>query len=150
MRTLKKNKQKMFYALYKGAETVYELDDNGNKIIDYVDEDGNVYYRESGTEQLVYNEPIEFKASISSNLNEMHAREYGVDKSSIYSEITCEKGYLPLEYGSKIWRTSNVEWIDEELKIPDVSSSDYTVMGILDEFQDYDFYLLQRNNKETK
>lgn len=150
MRTLKKNKQKMFYALYKGAETVYELDDDGNKIIDYVDEDGNVYYRESGTEQLVYNEPIEFKASISSNLNEMHAREYGVDQSSIYSEITCEKGYLPLEYGSKIWRTSNVEWIDEELKIPDVSSSDYTVMGILDEFQDYDFYLLQRNNKETK
>lgn len=150
MRTLKRNTQKMYYALFKGSEPVYELDNNGNRIVDYIDEDGNEYYRETGTEHSVYYEPVEFHSSISSHLNEMHAREYGVDQSSIYSELTCPKDLLPLDYGAKIWKKSEVKWLDEANGIPDDSSSDYTVMGILDEFPDNDYYLLKRNNRETE
>lgn len=145
MRTLRKNKQKMNYSLYVNSSVVYELDENGNKIIDYVDEEGNVYYRETGTIEPHYDTPVEFWASISSRLNELHAREYGVDQSSVYSEICCDKGQLPLEYGAKIWRISEIEYNEDGTV--DESTSDYTVKGILDEFLDYDWYLLQRNNK---
>ena len=90
-----------------------------------------------------------FKASIKSKLNEMRAKEYGVDQSSIYSEIYCEKGKLPFEFGTKIWKNSEIAWIDKENQIPDENSCDYTVKGILDEFLDYDFYLLERNIRES-
>lgn len=150
LRTLKRNTQRMYYALFKGSEPIYELDNDGNRIVEYEDEEGNVYYRENGTEHSVYYPPVEFHASISSKLNEMHAREYGVDQSSIYSELTCSKGLIPLEYGAKIWRKSEVEWLDKNFNIPDETSSDYTVIGILDEFPNEDYFLLKRNNKETK
>lgn len=148
MRTLEKNKQKMFYSLYKGIAPIYEYDSDGNKVVDFVDDDGTEYYREIG-EKEVYDVPQIFKASIKSKLNEMRAKEYGVDQSSIYSEIYCEKGKLPFEFGTKIWKNSEIAWIDKENQIPDENSCDYTVKGILDEFLDYDFYLLERNIRES-
>ncbi len=150
MRTLKKNKQKMFYSLYVGRETIYKYDDAGNKIISYVDSDGNVYYEDEGTTEPHYKEPVEFRACITSSLNELHARAYGVDQSSIYSEIVCKKGYLPLEYGTKIWRTSEIEWLDEENHIPNADSADYTVVGLMDEGLYEDCYLLQRTNSTAE
>lgn len=151
MRTLRKNRQKMYYALFDHSEEMYKKDKDGNPIVEYVDEDGNVYYRGNGTTRSVYKTPIEFYAPISSNLNEMHAREYGIDQTSIYSELTVGKGELPLDlYGALIWRTSPIEWEDEAQTVPKADSADYTVKGILDEFLNFDFYLLQRNNKETK
>lgn len=150
MRTVKKNRQKMFYALYTHSTPVYELDDEGKPIIDYIDDDGNIYYRETGTEEPHYASPVEFRGEITSSLNELHAREYGVDQSSIYSEIMVEKNKLPKEFGfgTKIWRTSEIVWEDEENQIPLGSSADYTVNGIMTEFIDYDWYLLQRQNNE--
>lgn len=149
MRTLRKIRQIMHYALYDHSEDVYVLDENGNRIVDYEDEQGNVYYRMTGTQEDVYQTPIEFKASVSSQLNEMHAREYGVDQSSIYIEMCVPKGYLPdFKYGTKIWRTTPIEWKDQEHIIPAVDSSDYTVVGVLDEYLNFDWYLLQRNNHE--
>ena len=40
MRTLQQNKQKLFYSLLMGEQPVYELDDEGNKIIAYIDDFG--------------------------------------------------------------------------------------------------------------
>ena len=141
----------MHYALYDHQEEVYVLDADGNKIIDYTDPQGNVYYRTTGTTVAVYRTPVEFKASLSYELNEMHAREYGVDQSSIYIEMCVPKGYLPdVKYGTKIWRTSPIELEDQEETVPAVDSSDYTVVGVLDEFENFDWYLLQRNNHEDE
>ncbi len=150
MRTLRKIRKILHYALFDHLEDVYVLDADGNKIIDYTDPvTGTVYYRMTGTQTAVYSTPVEFKASLSSELNEMHSKDYGVDQSSIYIEMCVPKGYLPdVKYGTKIWRNSEIEWEDEEHTVPAVDSSDYTVVGILDEYENFDWYLLQRNNHE--
>ena len=145
-RTLEKNKQNMFYSLFTESTTVYAKDDEGNLIIDGYFTDGSPIYREVGTQAPHYDTPVKFRANISGNLNEMHAKQYGVDQSSIYAEISCPKGYLPFVYGTKVWKNTPIVWEDEEKQIPSKDSADYTVVGILDEFINYDFFLLQRNN----
>lgn len=148
MRTLRKNKQRMFYSLYKSAEPIYETDEYGN--IEYMEIDGVQVPIEVGTREPHYDTPIEFKANIYSELNEMHLKSYGVDQSSIYSEIIVEKGKLPLKIGTIIWRESEIIYEDEEQTTPKQSSADYTVVGIMTEGLNTDAYLLQRNSKEEE
>jgi hypothetical protein len=147
MRTLRKNKQRMFYSLYKSAEPIYEKDEYGN--IKYMEIDGVQVPIEVGTREPHYDTPIEFKANIYSELNEMHLKSYGVDQSSIYSEIVVEKGKLPLKIGTIIWRESEIIYEDEEQTTPNQSSADYTVVGIMTEGLNTDAYLLQRNSSES-
>lgn len=147
MRTLRKNKQRMFYSLYKSAEPIYETDEYGN--IKYMEIDGVQVPIEVGTREPHYDTPIEFKANIYSELNEMHLKSYGVDQSSIYSEIIVEKGKLPLKIGTIIWRESEIIYEDEEQTTPKQSSADYTVVGIMTEGLNTDAYLLQRNSSES-
>lgn len=147
MRTLNKNKQKMYYALLIGVQEDYELDEQGRLIPIYTDPSGVVHYRKSGSKVEVYSTPTRFIANISGNLSEAHAKEYGVDQTSLYSEINCDKGYLPLVYGAKVWKNSPIVWKDADHTIPDVTSADYTVTGVLDEFIDEDWFLLQRVTK---
>lgn len=147
MRTSRKLQQKMSYALYGGSEPVYKLDALGEPIIDYVDDLGNIYYLETGTSKEWFLKPVEFWASISSKLNEMQARTFGVDQTNIYSILTVEKGKLPITYGSKIWKETEISYVKGyEDERPDVSTADYTVKGIMTEFQNYDQFLLMRNN----
>ena len=148
MRTLRKNKQRMFYSLYKSAEPIYEKDEYGN--IKYMEIDGVQVPIEVGTREPHYDTPIEFKANIHSELNEMHLKSYGVDQSSIYSEIVVEKGKLPLKIGTIIWRETEIIYEDEEQTTPKQSSADYTVVGIMTEGLNTDAYLLQRNSKEEE
>lgn len=149
MRNLRKNKQKMYYSLYSAAEEVYEQDGSETRTI--IDEEtGEEIPVEIGTQKAVYKPPVLFYANITSNLNEMHIRAYGVDQSSIYSEINVEKGMLPLKIGSIIWRESPIRWDDEPKRIPQQASADYTVVGLMTEYQHADFYLLQRNTPEGK
>lgn len=136
----------MYYSLYKSEETVYETDEYGN--IKYMEIDGVQVPIEVGTREPHYDTPIEFKANIHSELNEMHVKSYGVDQSSIYSEIIVEKGKLPLKIGTIIWRESEIVYEDEQHTIPKQSSSDYTVVGIMTEALHTDSYLLQRNSSE--
>lgn len=146
MRTLRKNRQKMFYSLYKSAEPIYETDEDGN--IKYMEIDGVQVPIEVGTREPHYDTPVEFKANIHSELSEMHLKSYGVDQSSIYSEIVVEKGKLPLKIGTIIWRESEIIYEDEEHTTPKQSSADYTVKGIMTEALHEDYYLLQRNSSE--
>ena len=146
MRTLRKNRQRMFYSLYKSAEPIYEKDEDGN--IKYMEIDGVQVPIEVGTREAHYDTPVEFKANIHSELNEMHVKSYGVDQSSIYSEIIVEKGKLPLKIGTIIWRESEIIYEDEEQTTPKQSSADYTVKGVMTEALHEDYYLLQRNSTE--
>lgn len=147
MRTLRKNKQKMYYSLYSTSTEVF--DEEGTSVRTIVDEEtGEAIPVSVGTLKSVYGRPEKFKANITSNLNKLHIEAYGVDQSAIYSELIVPKNYIPLKIGAIIWRESPIEWEDEQRKIPKQSSSDYTVMGLLTEYQHQDFYLLQRNTPE--
>ena len=147
MRTLRKNKQTMYYSLYTTSTEVY--DEEGTSIRTIYDEESQESIPVSvGTLKAVYSRPVEFKASITSNLNKLHIESYGVDQSAIYSELIVPKGSVPLKIGAIIWRESPIQWEDEEKRVPLQSSSDYTVMGLLTEYLNFDFYLLQRNTPE--
>ena len=169
------NKQNMYYSLYSGTVPVYETDEEGFPIT--INVDGEEVPVETGTQEARYEMPIAFRANISSELNEMHMKAWGVDQSSIYSEIVCRKDYLPLEVGAIIWRTSPITYDDlpneavvEEngnyigvsddgkdvtlisdsgRRIPHQASSDYTVVGIRTEGLTEDWYLLQKNSSDS-
>ena len=168
------NKQNMYYSLYGGTVPVYETDENGMPL--FIEVDGELVKVEAGTTEAKYSMPVPFSANISSQLNEMHTRAWGVDQSSIYSEIVCQKGYLPLEIGAIIWRTSPIDydklpddWLTDhegayltvdndgitylyatnDQKMPHQASSDYTVVGIRTEGLTEDWFLLQKNSSDS-
>lgn len=148
-RTQRINRQKLYYSLYLKDQIVYEYDEDGNKIVEYIDDEGNPVYRDTGTVEDFFDTPVEFWASINSQLNELQAREWGVDQSSVYSQLKLSKlqrEECPLVYGTKIWLETPIGWKDEEHKIPDESTADFTVKGILTDRLQWDFFLLQRNN----
>lgn len=168
------NKQVMHYSLYSGTVPVYETDDNG--MIIYTEVDGEQYPVEAGTQEARYSMPVQFEACINSELNEMHMKAWGVDQSSIYAEIVCQKDYLPLDIGAIIWRTSPITYddlpdsfmetdegnyiaVDGEgetylvtnsgERIPHQASSDYTVVGLRTEGLWEDWFLLRRNSSDS-
>lgn len=148
MRTLQKNKQTMYYSLYSTSSEILDTDGSGNPRMIYDEEIGTSIPAEIGSLKSIYATPVEFQANITSNLNKLHIEAYGVDQSAIYSELIMPKGYKPLAIGAIIWRESEIQWEDKDKGIPLQSSSDYTVMGLLTEYKNYDFFLLQRNTPE--
>lgn len=138
----------MYYSIYKASEEIYQTDADGN--IEYMKIDGVQVPITIGTREAHYDTPVEFKANIHSELNEMHLKSYGVDQSSIYSEIVADKGKLPLKIGAIVWRESEIIYEDEEKTIPKQSSADYTVVGLMTEGLSEDCYLLQRNSNEEE
>jgi hypothetical protein len=147
VRTLRKNKQQMYYSLPLGEQPIYELDENGQKIIDYVDEEGRVYYRETGESEMVYSIPVPFQNGISGKLSEVLVKEFGIDDSSMYAEMDTEANKYPIVVESLIWRKSEAKYKDADRTIPDKTSCDYVVAGVLDEGLNVWNYLLRRNLK---
>lgn len=103
MRTLKKNKQKLCYALLIGTEPEYVYDENGNKKIDYVDEEGNIYYQMTGKEKPIYSGPVEIMANISMSGGEAIEQEYGIDTSGYDAVVITELKEFPITETSLIW-----------------------------------------------
>jgi hypothetical protein len=136
----------MKYSLFNSSTPEYERDEQGNIV--YIDVDGQQVPSETGEEIPAYATPVDFKASISSELNEMHVKSYGVDQSSIYAELVTEKNLVPITVGTLIWVKSPVEWEDVGQTIPKAESADYTVVGLMDENMYCDMYLLQRKSNE--
>lgn len=147
MRTLRKNKQQMYYSLPLGEQPIYELDENGQKIIDYVDEEGHVYYRETGDSEIVYSIPVAFRNGISGKLSEVLVKEFGIDDTSMYAEMDTEANKYPIVAESLIWLKSEPKYKDAIETIPDKTSCDYVVAGVLDEGLNVWNYLLRRNLK---
>lgn len=148
MRTLRKNRQKMYYSLDNVTKPSYQFDDDEN--ISYVEVDGIMVPVATGGYITTFSEPQLFYANISSNLSETHMMSYGIDQSNGYCEIIADKGKLPLEIGSIIWKESKIAYSDLEKTIPKKSSCDYIVKGIMTEGLNEDCFLLQRNSKEEK
>lgn len=148
MRLPRRDKQVMYYSLFANATNEYERDENGDIV--YEEIDGELIPVEIGTKSPSYQTPVKFYSSISSKLNDMQIRAYGVDASAIECTMTVKKGYLPkLTIGSLIWRENEIEWEDKNQTIPKSSSADYTVMGRMKESLTEDFYLLKCNSSEN-
>ena len=147
MRTLNKNKQQMYYSLPLGEQPIYELDENGQKIIVHVDDEGVVYYKETGESEMVYSTPVPFQNGISGKLSEVLVKEFGIDDSSMYAEMDMEAHKYPIVAESLIWRKSEPRYKDAIETIPDKTSCDYVVAGVLDEGLNVWNYLLRRNLK---
>lgn len=127
MRTLKKNKQKMFYALQKGQVPIYEKDENGD-IFYYEDGEGNRYPIETGETEVGYTEAKEFFANLAMSGGEAEAQEYGLSVAEYNATCVCIKDAYPIVEGSLIWHKSEVGYKDIEKTIIDPLTADYTVI----------------------
>lgn len=136
MRTLNRNKQEMYYSLLGTEQEIYVLDDDGNRISDYTDNDGIEYYR---TEQVVlYTPPVKFYGNIAMSGGDVRVVEYGLNQADYEAKLVVGKGLLPVDETSRIWyenkpKTTIMEyWFvgsDEKsyIEVPDEYSADYTI-----------------------
>lgn len=132
MRTLNKNKQNLQYSLPQERKPIYATDKNGELIVDFVDEEGNIYYRETGEYTSGWSKPDVFYANISQSGGEAEAREFGLSVADYDAVIVAEKNKLPLVLGSLVWQNSEVLFEKGMIDNPDEKSADYTVMRISD------------------
>ena len=130
MMTLNSNKQKLYYALLIGEQPKYELDEFGNKIIEYITEDGEIIYRETGETELVYSEPVSFFANISFSSGESQSQEYGVDVSGYDAIIVTNKNELPIAETTLIWFENEIGYKDNLKTQPDENTADYRIVSI--------------------
>lgn len=111
MRTLAKNKVPMKYALYLGTEDVIATNDNGEPIVEHIDEQGNIYYRLETV--IKYSEPVDFFASISMSGGESEAVEFGVDIGNYDAVVITALNEFPISETSFIWTTSEPHYTAE-------------------------------------
>lgn len=125
MRSLERNKQKMYYSTYSNSITVYEKDENGNII--YIDIDGQQVPVETGDVTKAYSLPIEFKENVSSAKGESENEVFGVNLD--YTKVISTTDLtLPISETSKIWKeTEPVIKADDTV---DIDSADYSVVAI--------------------
>lgn len=144
MRTVKRNKQKMYYSLLGELKPKYKKDRDGNIIYDEVD--GEMIPRETGEYEQTYDKPVEFHANISAKLHEVFIEAYGVDDSSSYAQIVAIKDSLPFVEGTLIWRKNEIKYLDEAQEEIDVESADYIVRGVMTENLSHDMFFLRRQS----
>lgn len=107
LRSLKKNKRKMWYALYGNKVPI--VDENG----DYVGEDKVGYYP-----------PVEFKANISPGNGSAQKEVFGVDVDFTRSISTTDMS-LPITETSLVWYETEPVILEDGT--PDPYSADYEV-----------------------
>ena len=148
MRTLNRNKQKMFYSNPGESTPIYEMDEDGNII--YIEVDGEQIPVETGEYSPGFSMPEELKANIAGKLSEVIIQAFGADSSNNHAQIVSDKDVLPFEIGTRIWKKSRVIYKDEAKTIVDSESADYVVRGILLEGLNEDMFYLEVLNHEDK
>lgn len=143
MRTLSKNKQKLKYALLHENEKEYVLDENGEKIVEFVDEEGNVYYKTTGNYISYYGDLTDFLGNISLSGGESKEVNYGVDVSAYDAVLVMSKGVLPITETSLIWHESEVGYKDADKTEIDAKTADYKVTRVSPSLNQVK-YLLER------
>lgn len=142
MRTLVRNQQNLYFAELIDSEPVYALDENGNKIISYIDESVTppvVYYEERGVTKKHYSAPIPFVANIAQSNGDMREQEYGLSEGSYEAILVTEKGKYPITKTCLIWHTTEPEVDESGYAL--AASADYTILSI-NESLNVDKYVL--------
>ena len=129
MRTPRKIKQPLVYALLKGKEPVYLRDENGNIIYKIIAGD-NVPVK-TGEMRDTYSDPITIYNTISGQLSEDELQAFGAQKN-VVAKMTYKREQYPFKVGTLIWKNSEVKLIDGS---PDPTSADYRVIGVMTEGQ---------------
>lgn len=132
MRTLNKNKQKMYYANQDRLVPIYE---------EYTDEDGNSYPIDTGETKLVYGEPVEFKGNIVMSGGEAEAQEFGLNLSDYSAILLVSKNALPITETSLIWHAT--EPTKDSDGNTDEYSADYRIVKISPSLN-FDKYVLKK------
>ena len=139
MRTAKKNKQALKYALYKGKEYIPQTDASGNIIYD----DDGTPKRMGGT-RLIYDKPVRFYANIAFAGGEAEAQAFGVSVGDYDSRIVLRNGEIPITETSLIFKEGKpVFRSDGSL---DEKSADFRVLKVQPSLH-YTAYLLKRIEK---
>jgi hypothetical protein len=126
MRTCRKNKQRLKYALYIGkSEPLYILDRNGEPLLD---DEGNPVEDSGGTNKPIYGEPIDFCGNISFASGEAEAVAYGVSVGDYDSKLLMLKDEIPINETSLIFKESTPEYDDDGKLIRD--SADFSVVKV--------------------
>ena len=130
MRTPRKAKQQMHYALLVGKEDIFVTDDNGNIVYQIVG--GEKIPKKTGEKQDLYSEPVGFYNSISGQLTENELQAFGTQNMAD-AKMTYKRGQFPFRTGTLIWKQSQIKYIDvDEI---DPTSADFRVMGVMNEGQ---------------
>ena len=126
MRTPKRVKRRMFYALPDKLIDVYETDEHGEIV--YREINGKRIAKKTG-QKLTYTAPKQFYNSITSDLTADDLAAFGADNSGKKAKMTYRKNEFPFKSGTLIWVLSEVQYKSGEV---DPTSADYTVVGIKD------------------
>lgn len=141
MRTLNKNKQKMFFTQFLATGMRYDTDEEWNPMY-YETDEGERIYTETSESMAYYSEPQEMKANIAESGGEAEAMEYGLSVADYEAVLVYECGKYPLREGSYIWLADTevgyeyngkevpveIEGEKTMIKTPDVSTADYIVL----------------------
>lgn len=121
MRSLKKNKQKLYYSTYAGQITEYYTDSGGNIIYDEID--GEQIPRIK-CERAGYNKPVSFYANISAGKGTAQEEVFGKD-IDFTRTISTTDWSLPIDELSLVWIEIEPEYLSYGTVNPD--SADYKV-----------------------
>lgn len=126
MRTPKRVKQRMYYALPTGVEPEYEKDQWGRIVTRTVN--GKLIQVKKGM-VTTYGNPVKFFNSITSDLSADDLTSFGADNSGKKAKMTYRFNEFPFKAGTLIWLRSEVKYIDGKI---DPTSADYQIVGIKD------------------
>lgn len=126
MRTCRKNKQRLMYALYKGvAEPEIVTDRDGNPMFD---DDGNYIYDSSSTSDILYDDPVPFFGNIAFRSGEADGEPYGISVGDYDSKLIMNIGEIPINETSLIFKESTPEYDDDGRLLRD--SADFSVVKV--------------------
>lgn len=131
MRCLKKNKQKLYYSLLVGKSPNYVLDEHGEKIVDY-ESGGVTYYKETGTDVLLYSKPVAFNGNIALSGSDVTRQEFGISDDRYEAVLVTDKGLLPITETSLLWyQTEPATKIVNGVIYADDATADYKVLRVI-------------------
>lgn len=122
MRTNRKNRQRMYYALWLENQPVYERDREGNIRLDEDDEP-----LETGDYENRYSDPMEFRANIHGSGGRLQEMAYGIYED--YDALLyVRKNDLPIRELTLIWYESEPKYRKDGSVDP--ASADYKVKRV--------------------
>ena len=101
MRTLQRNKSKLYYSLYKESEPAYLTDENGDIV--YEEVDGEQIPVETGSNPPSYLEPVPFRGYIQFKGGDEEAMAFGVSVGSYTHLLIMRKDEIPIDETSLIF-----------------------------------------------
>lgn len=117
MRTLRKNKQTIYYALKSDRTAISSTDT--------ITVDGETVYVDEGDYEISYESPIEFLGNISFSGGDSNDVEFGLDLSTYDAIIVTNVKAIPITETSLIWFET-----EPPSGTNDGSTADYSVVAV--------------------